>query len=71
MLKKRFNKTAKYELVTSWRPLDVAEVVIRKNEDFMEYLNAAELKAVDWEAWFFPVMASLARSVDKTKLAYW
>ena len=71
VLRKRTNKTVKYDLITSWTPLDVAEVTIRKDEDFMEYLSAAELKAVDWEAWFFPVMASLARSVDKTKLAYW
>ena len=74
VLKKCRNKNKnkdKYELVTSWRPLDLDEVIIRHDEDFMNHLSAAEFKAVDWEAWFFPVMASLARSVDKTKLAYW
>ena len=69
--KRRCKNKDKYELVTGWKRLDLDEVIIRKDEDFMDHLNAAELKAVDWETWFLPVMASLARTVDKNKLAYW
>ena len=69
--KRRCKNKDKYELVTAWKRLDLDEVIIRKDEDFMDHLNAAEIKAVDWETWFLPVMASLARTVDKNKLAYW
>ncbi|KAK3795656.1 hypothetical protein RRG08_043886 [Elysia crispata] len=68
------NQRTKYELVTAWKPVRTENddvIYIREDDDFLDHLDARELKSVDWEAWFMPVVASLSRSVDRVKLAWW
>ena len=54
------------------RPICVAaDVVIEKDEDLLEYLSAADLRAADFTSIFMPVLACLCHSVPKDVLANW
>jgi hypothetical protein len=62
---------AKMNIKPVWTPVKAPVIRLLSNEDFLVHLDSRELKARGFEEWFMPVVASLASTVDRAKLAQW
>jgi hypothetical protein len=64
-------KGNKLTLEAVWAEVKSHDAKVMTNEDFLEYIDAAEVKDRGFDEWFMPMVTSLAATVNRSRLAFW